>query len=152
MAALIFGLIASLAAVFSILFAARQTRELARQTVLNNGISAASAVHNSLDRLHAIDSMLFQNPEYIPYFYAGRPVPHDDEEERLRVLTLANMFADSLDYGLLIKSLAPETDNYECWNEYVEGMLVNAPAIRFVVSRHPTWWPSLSHHFPNITP
>lgn len=96
--------------------------------------------------------MLFQNPEYIPYFYAGRPVPHDDEEERLRVLTLANMFADSLDYGLLIKSLAPETDNYECWNEYVEGMLVNAPAIRFVVSRHPTWWPSLSHHFPNITP
>ncbi|WP_159088294.1 hypothetical protein [Streptomyces sp. 303MFCol5.2] len=151
MAALTFGLIASLAAVLSILFAARQTRELARQTVLNNGISAASAVHNSLERLHAIDSMLFENPQYIHYFYAGCPVPHD-EEERLRVLTLANMFADSLDYGLLIKSLAPETDNYECWNEYVDGMLANAPAIRFVVSQHPTWWPSLSHHSPNITP
>lgn len=151
MAALIFGLIASLAAVFSILFAARQTRELTKQTMLNNGISAASAVHNSLDRLHAIDSMLFENPQYIPYFYAGESLPHTGDD-RLRVLTLANMFADSLDYGLLIKSLAPETDNYECWDEYVEGTLASAPAIRFVVSQHPTWWPSLTHRFPDITP
>ncbi|WP_143658764.1 hypothetical protein [Streptomyces sp. IMTB 2501] len=151
MAALIFGLIASVAAIFSILFAARQTRELAKQTMLNNGISAASAVHNSLDRLHAIDCMLFENPQYIPYFYAGHSLPRT-ESERLRILTLANMFADSLDYGLLIKSLAPETDNYECWDEYVEGMLANAPAIRFVVSQHPTWWPSLTNRFPDISP
>jgi hypothetical protein len=151
LAALIFGLIASTAAVLSILFAARQTRELARQTKINNGIAAASAVHNSLDRLHGIDTMLFENPQYIPYFYAGHALPAT-EAERLRVLVLANMFADSFDYGLLIKSLAPETDNYECWDEYVEGMLTNAPAIRFVVSRHPTWWPTLTHRFPDITP
>jgi hypothetical protein len=151
LAALIFGLIASLAAVLSILFAARQTRELARQTKINNGISAASAVHNSLDRLHSIDSMLFENPQYIPYFYSGSPLPQAGAE-RLQVLILAEMLADSLDYGLLIKSLAPETDNYDCWDEYVEGMLENAPAIRFVVSRHPTWWPSLTEHFPDITP
>ncbi|MEU5955489.1 hypothetical protein [Streptomyces sp. NPDC047525] len=150
MAALIFGLIASLAAVLSILFAARQTRELARQTNINNGISAASAVHNSLDRLHGIGSALFENPQYIPYFYAGSSLPQE-EAERLRILVLAEMFADSLDYGLLIKSLAPETDNYDCWDEYVAGMLESAPAIRFVVSQHPTWWPTLTQRFPNIT-
>ncbi|GAA2578692.1 hypothetical protein GCM10010304_19930 [Streptomyces roseoviolaceus] len=95
--------------------------------------------------------MLFENPQYIPYFYARSPVPQE-EAERLRVLVLAEMFADSLDYGLLIKSLAPETDNYDCWDEYVAGMLENSSAIRSVVSQNPTWWPTLTQHFPDVTP
>lgn len=144
---LIFGIIASVAAIFSILFSAWQIRQLTRQTAINNGIAAASAIYNSIERLHNVGTLIFEHPQLNQYFFHGAAMP-EPGPEREQVLTLANMFADALDYGLMIKSLAPETGEYDCWDHYVAGMFASSPVIRRVVSDHPSWWPTLAPHLP----
>ncbi|MGW5285177.1 hypothetical protein ACWERI_38030 [Streptomyces collinus] len=147
MSNLIFGIIASAAAVFSILFSAWQIRQLTRQTVITNGIAAASAIYNSVERLHNVGTLIFQHPHLNKYFFHGAPMP-DPGDEKEQVLTLAHMFADALDYGLMIKSLAPGTNEYDCWDYYVAGMFASSPAIRQAVLDHPSWWPTLAPHIP----
>ncbi|MFG3720543.1 hypothetical protein ACGF8D_22340 [Streptomyces massasporeus] len=151
MSTLIFGIIASAAAVFSILFSAWQIRQLTQQTAITNGIAAASAINNSVERLHNIGTLLFQHPQLNRYFFHGADVPGHGEE-REQVLTLAHMFADALDYGLMIKSLAPGTSEYDCWDHYVAGMFATSPAIRQVVLDHPSWWQVLAPHLPEPSP
>ncbi|MFK0018032.1 hypothetical protein [Streptomyces sp. NPDC090798] len=151
MSALIFGVIASAAAVFSILFSARQIRQLTQQTAVTNGIAAASAIYNSVERLHNVGTLIFQNPRLNRYFFHGAAVP-EPGDEREQVLTLAHMFADALDYGLMIKSLAPGTGAYDCWDHYVTGMFASSPAIQQIVLDHPSWWPTLAPHLPAPSP
>ncbi|WP_158708277.1 MULTISPECIES: hypothetical protein [unclassified Streptomyces] len=151
MSTLIFGIIASAAAVFSILFSAWQIRQLTQQTAITNGIAAASAINNSVERLHNIGTLIFQHPQLNQYFFHGAAMPGPGEE-REQVLTLAHMFADALDYGLMIKSLAPGTSEYDCWDHYVAGMIATSPAIRQVVLDHPSWWPTLTPHLPEPSP
>ncbi|GGS93573.1 MULTISPECIES: hypothetical protein [Streptomyces] len=151
MSALIFGIIASAAAVFSILFSAWQIRQLTRQTVITNGIAAASAIYNSVERLHNVGTLIFQHPQLNKYFFNDAPVPGPGDEKE-QVLTLAHMFADALDYGLMIKSLAPGTSEYDCWDHYVAGMFASSPALRQVVLDHPSWWPTLAPHLPEPSP
>ncbi|MER7753691.1 hypothetical protein [Kitasatospora sp. NPDC097643] len=145
MSALIFGVIASAAAVFSVLFSAMQIRELGRQSAINNGIAAASAIHSSVERLHNVAGLIHHQPRLYKYFFGGSAVPAGGEECD-QVMILATMFADALDYGLMIKSLAPGVGTYECWDDYTTGILRSSPAVRLVVSQNPTWWPSLSDH------
>ncbi|MFI6032789.1 hypothetical protein ACIBBD_01145 [Streptomyces sp. NPDC051315] len=147
MSTLIFGIIASAAAVFSILFSAWQIRQLTQQTAITNGIAAASAINNSVERLHNVGTLIFQHPQLNRYFFHGAAVP-EPGDEREQVLTLAHMFADALDYGLMIKSLAPGTSEYDCWDHYVAGMFATSPAVRQVVLDHPSWWPTLAPHLP----
>ncbi|MET7718254.1 hypothetical protein [Streptomyces sp. NPDC005407] len=151
MSTLIFGIIASAAAVFSILFSAWQIRQLTQQTAINNGIAAAAAINTSVERLHGIGMLIFQHPHLNRYFFHGADVP-EPGEEREQVLTLAHMFADSLDYGLMIKSLAPGTSRYDCWDHYVADMFATSPAIRQVVLDHPSWWQVLAPHLPEPSP
>ncbi|MGX6745651.1 hypothetical protein [Streptomyces peucetius] len=148
---LIFGSIASAAAIFSIMFSAWQIRQLTQQTAITNGIAAASAIYNSVERLHNVGTLIFEHPQLNQYFFHGAAVPADGHE-REQVLTLAHMFADALDYGLMIKSLAPGTGEYDCWDHYVAGMFASSPAIRRVVSDHPSWWPALAPHLQVTSP
>ncbi|MFF3641948.1 hypothetical protein [Streptomyces sp. NPDC002564] len=152
MGTLIFGIIASAAALATILFSALQTRTLIQQAEVNNGISAASAIYNSIERLHSIGSLLFQDPDIVKYFHEGAPVPPEGDEKRARVLIIARMYADCMDYGLMIKDLAPEAGAYDCWNTYVEGRLASSPAIAFVVSKDRAWWPTLASSVRHLLP
>lgn len=152
LAALIFGLIASVAAILTILFSALQTRALSRQTAISNGISAASAIYNSIERLHNIGNLVYQDPDLGKYFHEGAPIPAEGSVKRNKVLILAHMYADCLDYGLMIKGLAPEAGSYDCWDAYAEGRLASSPAIRLVVSENPAWWPTLVSHMRDALP
>ncbi|MFG2962281.1 hypothetical protein ACGFZS_03255 [Streptomyces sp. NPDC048288] len=152
MGTLIFGIIASAAALATILFSALQTRSLIQQTEINNGISAASAIYNSIERLHNIGSLLFQDPGIVKYFHEGAPMPPEGDEERARVLIIARMYADCMDYGLMIKNLAPEVGAYDCWDAYVQGRLASSPAITYVVSKDRAWWPTLASCVQHLLP
>ncbi|MCX4823209.1 hypothetical protein OG883_25640 [Streptomyces sp. NBC_01142] len=141
-----------MAAILTILFSALQTRTLSRQTAISNGISAASAIYNSIERLHNIGNLLYQAPHLAKYFHEGAPIPAESSTERTQVLLLAHMYADCLDYGLMIKGLAPEAGAYDCWDTYAEGRLSSSPAIVFVLAQHRSWWPTLVSHMQHALP
>jgi len=142
----IFGVIASVGVVASLLLSAWQTRELAHQTATSNGIAAASAMYNGIERMHHIDDLIFQRPETNACFYEGADLP-TDELEKSRVLALARMLADTIDYGLMITALIPETDNYEGWRDFALRVRETSPALVQLVGAHEPWWPALVAHW-----
>lgn len=144
--AYLFGVITSLGVIASLLFSAWQTRELTRQTAINNGIAGAAAGYNSLERLHAVDSFIATHPWLYNHFYGGAPIP-DDPEQRARVLALVNMFADSIGYGLMTTTLAPAIQGYEGWREFALSVRSGCPALVQAVGANPGWYPTLAAHW-----
>lgn len=142
----LFGVIASIGVVASLLISTWQTRELARQSAINNGIAGASAMYNGLERLHYIETFMATAPELHAYFYGGADLP-TQEEARARVLTVTRMLADALDYGLRITTLNPEMERYEGWRDFALALRASSPALVHVVEEHPEWWTVLSAHW-----
>ncbi|MDX3578382.1 hypothetical protein [Streptomyces sp. FL07-04A] len=54
----VFGLIASIGVVVSLLVSSRQARELTRRTSINNVMAGVSAMYNGMERLHHIDTLV----------------------------------------------------------------------------------------------
>ncbi|WP_405523458.1 hypothetical protein OG426_09620 [Streptomyces canus] len=142
----LFGVIASIGVFSSLLLSAWQARELARQTAINNGIAAASAIYNSIERLHQVDGLIAADPLIDAYFYGGRGLPSETESQA-RVLVIARMLADTIDYGLMITALIPDTGSYEGWRDYALEMRRSSPALVHMVNAHPSWWPALVGHW-----
>ncbi|MFJ1975540.1 hypothetical protein ACIO93_43905 [Streptomyces sp. NPDC087903] len=142
----LFGGIASIGVISSLLVSAWQARELARQTATNTGIAAASAMYNSIERLHYVDGCIAADPSIGTYFYGGRSLP-SEADSRAHVLVIARMLADTLDYGLMITKLIPDTGSYDGWRDYALEMRRSSPALVWVVRDHPSWWPALVGHW-----
>ena len=96
--------------------------------------------------LDAVLSNFLQYPELRPYFYHGVDERSLDDESRLRVETLAEIFADVLEGALFTTTLHPETDSYDDWAHYSRDVLVQSPCLRRMISEHSTWW-SLLYDF-----
>ncbi|QUC62986.1 hypothetical protein IOD14_43025 [Streptomyces sp. A2-16] len=142
----IFGVIASIGVVASLLVSAWQTRELTRQTAINNGIAGATARYNGLERLHYVESFIAAEPELHGYFYGGLELPAEGNE-RWRVLNLLRMLADTVDYGLMVNDLNPEIRSSDGWQDYALLLRASSPAFVYVVNEHPNWWAALSGHW-----
>lgn len=144
--AYVFGVIASIGVVASVLVSAWQTRELARQTAINNGIAGATARYNGLERLHYVESFIVSDPGLHAYFYEGAELPTEGNE-RWRVLNLLRMLADTVDYGLMVNELNPEIRSSDGWRHYALLLRASSPAFVHVVNEHPEWWVALSAHW-----
>ncbi|MCX5048262.1 MULTISPECIES: hypothetical protein [unclassified Streptomyces] len=142
----IFGVIASMGVVVSLLVSAWQTRELSRQTAINNGVAGAAAIYNGMERLHHIEGMIAAQPEMYDYFYGSADLP-TEETVRARVLVLTGMLADTVNYGLMINALNPELKGYGGWRAFALRLRESSPALVHVVTEHPLWWPALSAHW-----
>ncbi|MFF5881929.1 hypothetical protein [Streptomyces sp. NPDC012589] len=142
----LFGLIASVGVVASLLVSAWQTRELTRQTVISNGVAGATAIYNGMERLHHIEGQSAARPELHAYFFEGGEPPAE-EEVRTQVLVLARMLADTVNYGLMINTLNPELKGYNGWRGFALMLRDSCPALVATVNEHPTWWPALSGHW-----
>ncbi|MEV5530562.1 hypothetical protein [Streptomyces prunicolor] len=142
----LFGVIASVGVVASLLVSAWQTRELTRQTTINNGIAGATARYNGLERLHYVETFIAAEPELHAYFYGGVELPADGIE-RWRVVNLLRMLADTVDYGLMVNELNPEIRSSDGWRDYALLLRASSPAFVHVVNEHPEWWVELSAHW-----
>ncbi|TDB75585.1 hypothetical protein [Micromonospora sp. KC723] len=128
--------------VVSLCFSAVQTREVARQSRINNGIGSAAALMEMNNVSRAWHDRLLENPSLRPYFFDGRPcAPHHDD--RQSVLTLAELLADVLECELQVAALLPDFHFAHSWYEWPAHMLKQSPVLAEVVECHPEWWPAL---------
>jgi hypothetical protein len=142
----IFGVIASIGVVVSLLVSSWQTRELTRQTSINNVMAGVSAMYNGMERLHHIESLIAAEPWLYGHFYGSAPLP-DDEDQRARVLTIAGMFADVVDYGLVIAETNPDIKFYAGWRDFALSLRRTSPAMVHMVGEHPMWWAALNKYW-----
>jgi hypothetical protein len=119
-----------------------QTRAVARQTGISNGIAGSTALIENSASMREIFMLFIDRPELRPYFYDGKALPHRTSQ-RYRVLSIAEMFSDTLEAGLLVTRLTPAAESYEDWFSYCHDMLKSSPALVFMVHSHPAWWPHL---------
>jgi hypothetical protein len=135
-----FGVVASLA------FVAFQARQLVKQTRLSNGLALLGARYNSLERLHAAQTFLIENPSLRQYFYSGVTPPDPSTDTGARVHLAAEMVADAADYGLMALEIAPPLAGYEGWRDYAQFLANNSPVVRQVVADHPAWYVRLTQY------
>jgi len=136
-------LVGTVGVIASLLFAGLQSREIARQTRIQNAIAGAGGKVSTNDLLHSILRIFVDHPELRSYFYDGRSVP-TDETTRGRVLTVAEMFADVFDTALLTTSLIDATDSYESWRQGATYFMRQSPALAAIVNDHGEWFPNLT--------
>jgi hypothetical protein len=134
------AVIAALAATASAAFATRQIKYQARQTEQANSLTATSELRGVFDSLHRVHGYLIEYPYLRACFYDGDDGHQLDEDSRIRLMTIAEMFADVLDDGLFTSKLHPATLSYEQWIDYALEILRQSPALRKCVSAHPFWW------------
>nr|MDT0657646.1 hypothetical protein [Micromonospora sp. DSM 115978] len=128
----------------SLCFSAVQTREVAKQSRINNGIGSAAALMEINNLSRAWHDRLLENPSLRSYFFDGKPsAPHD--ADRPAVLTLAELLADVLECELQVASLLPDFHFAHSWYQWPAHMLTRSPVLVEVVERHPAWWPALHH-------
>ncbi|MER7576091.1 hypothetical protein [Streptomyces sp. NPDC126514] len=142
----IFGVIASIGVVVSLLVSSWQTRELARQTSINTGVAGVSAMYNGMERLHHIEGLIAAEPWLYGHFYGGASLP-DDENQRARVLTIAGMFADVVDYGLVITETNPDIKFYAGWRDFALSLRRTSPAMVHLVGERSAWWAALNKYW-----
>lgn len=126
----------------SLCFSALQTREVAKQSRINNGIGSATALLEINNVSRAWHDRLLEDPSLRPYFFDGKP-SSPDGAERPSVLTLAEVLADVLECNLQMASLLPAFDFAHSWHHWPAHMLEQSPTLAEVVESHPEWWPTL---------
>jgi hypothetical protein len=92
--------------------------------------------------LREIITLFIDRPDLRPYFYGGKALPRR-EVQRNRVLSVAEMFGDALEDGLVVTRLVPAAESQEDWVGYCRDMLKSSPALAQSVRSHPRWWPQL---------
>ena len=131
--------VSGISVVLSLLFVARQTRELARQTKLNNRIGTLGSMHDSLEMLHEIQAIFTDKPELRSYFYDAKPCPSRGRR-REALINIAEMLADTIDYGLMVVKLMPGTEEYAGWVHYALSMVQSSPTLRDHINENPEWY------------
>jgi hypothetical protein len=128
--------------IISVSLLAWQSRAVAQQTRINNAIASTSVLSNTTSSLRELLSLFVEHPELRPYFYESRKVPVRGHN-RVRILTVAEMFADVLEEGLSANSIMPTKRVDEEWPLYCTYLLSVSPALNEVLRQYPDWWRSI---------
>lgn len=98
-----------------------------------------ASVHQSItDSMLEIDRLFFENPRYRRYFYDGVEPP-TEEDERTRVVALAEMLLDFVE-NCLVQEDRLGGEMAEDWREYAVEMLDTSPAMCALRAEHVGWW------------
>jgi hypothetical protein len=135
--------VSAIGVVASMLFIAWQVREGAHQRRISNAIAGSSGLRSCLEFLQSVERVFIDKPELRPYFHDGKRCPRDGDTRQL-VETVANMYADALEVGLLTNQKIQATDSEDDWTDYCTYMLGMSPTLALIVCAHPKWWPSLA--------
>jgi hypothetical protein len=144
----VLGLVGAVSVVISLLFVGWQTRELAKQTRLNNAIGVTSTFQGSAELMSAVHAPILANPLLRPYFYEGKRCVDGDDQQPL-ILTVAELMADAAEYGLMAAKQVPGATS---WTNYPKFLLAASPSLREVVAEHSDWWPELAGLMASVRP
>jgi hypothetical protein len=133
--------LSGISVVLSLLFLARQTSELARQTKLNNRIGTLGGMSDALERLHSVQGIFTNKPGLRPYFYEGKQCPQHGRRQG-ELLNIAEMLADAIDHTLNVVDLMPNRPEDEGWRNYAVFMVESSPVLRSVLNYHLDWFPA----------
>ncbi|MEE3920257.1 hypothetical protein V2I01_24870 [Micromonospora sp. BRA006-A] len=92
----------------SLCFSAVQTREVAKQSRINNGIGSATALMEVNNLSRAWHDRLLENPPLRAYFFDRKPSAPTDTDRSV-VITLAELLADVLECELQVAGLLPDS-------------------------------------------
>lgn len=134
------GVVATAGVIISLLFVGWQTRELSKQTRINNAISITSAYGSCAELMNNVHGPILANPDLRAYFYDGKLCDADNKDRQL-VLTVAELFADTAEYALMTAKHVRDASPFTC---YPSDLLQSSPSLRDAVTAHPAWWPELA--------
>jgi hypothetical protein len=112
-------------------------------TKVANAIAGSTVLHDSSSTLRDILTLFVEHPELGAYFYEGKPCPRRTQQ-RARVLSMAEMFADTLEDGMVCHRLVPTTESLEGWTGFCRDMLASSPTLYGLVEQHHLWRPQLN--------
>jgi hypothetical protein len=139
-------LIGSIGVILSLLLIARQTRQLTEQTKISNEVGSTEAAYSALERIHQISHIMIDDPKIQQYFHENKALPAE-KIERARIMMVAQMLADTIDYGLMVCDLRSHMKDYQGWPDFAVSSMSTSPALRQVIQDHPEYWPRLSRHW-----
>jgi hypothetical protein len=128
--------------IVSLMFLAQQTKAVSEQVRASNVINGTNGLDTCLNNVREIYFKMLEFPGMRAYFYDDKPCP-DEDEERERVLIMAEMLADALETGLMATRRIQETESFDDWRDYCRFLLEHSPAMRSTIVEHPKWWPEL---------
>lgn len=131
------GLVATIALL------AWQSRAAAKQAEVANAIAGATVLFTCTASLHEVLRLFVQQPELRAYFYAGAPCPTHGLE-RDRMITIAEMLADTLEDGLVAHRLVPASESETDWIGYCRQMRSSSPTLDMIIDENVEWWPQLA--------
>jgi hypothetical protein len=126
----------------SLLFAGWQTRELVRQTRLQNAIADSSGDREMLVMLQSVMLHIVDQPHLRAYLFDRKPLPPEGEA-RAQALSLAEAMADVLGSALRSSTLVA-TSSHHAWLDYAKHLLRSSPSLVAVIDEHPLWWRKLA--------
>ncbi|RNH98549.1 hypothetical protein EEZ25_25900 [Micromonospora aurantiaca] len=138
----ILGFVSLMLVAVSLCFSAVQTREVAKQSRINNGIGSATALMEVNNLSRAWHDRLLENPPLRAYFFDRKPSAPTDTDRPV-VITLAELLADVLERELQVAGLLPDFRFAHSWHRWPAHMLEQSPVLAEVVESHPDWWPTL---------
>jgi hypothetical protein len=138
----ILAIIGGLGVIISVTFAGWQSREVAKQTRIQNALAGSTSLRETVNALHNALGKIVEWPELRPYFYEGKPCPREGET-RARVLMVAEMITDVAEHGLQTHGQVSATGPIEDWNDYVDFLLEKSPSIVSIIEEHSPWYPLL---------
>ncbi|WP_238011533.1 hypothetical protein KZZ52_33705 [Dactylosporangium sp. AC04546] len=144
----VLAVVGAIGVIASMVFAGWQSREVAKQTKIQNALAGSSSLTETLNALHNILGMMVDRPDLRPFFYDGIACPTDGPL-RNSVLTIAEMLADVAETGILVHYQVRTTASIEDWNDYVDFLLRSSPTVTSVIHSHPLWYPRLKERLPS---
>lgn len=86
-----------------------------------------------------IDRLFIERPELKPYFYGRKPLTHDDPEYN-RIMSVAELFVDFMDYVTVVEPALPEYE-WDSWKCYFRELLATSPALQQYWQEYGHWYP-----------
>lgn len=151
MLATVTSIVGLIGLVVTVALLAGQTRAAAKQSEVANAIAGATVLFTCTASLHEVLRLFVQEPEIRAYFYDGAPCPTQGME-RDRVVTIAEMLADTLEDGLVTHRLVPASESETDWIGYCRQMRSSSPGLDAIINENAEWWPQLARLTSGATP
>jgi hypothetical protein len=131
-------LIGTLAVVISVLVLAYQGRELAKHTQVANDLAGVETHRELMRHMKSITDVFIRFPELHAHYY-GTATTEPSADETVRLLTIAEQYADMLEAGMLTRRQLPSygTDFVGEWDDYAADCVAASPVLRSYVRAHP---------------
>ena len=141
------ALIGTIAVVVSVLVLAYQARELAGNTRIANEVAATQAHRDMLFHWKAVIDVFIEHP-HLHHLYFGETSQAPSATDAVCLDVIAEQHADWLNTALMtetqLRSLPTLYTNWAGgWQQFSVDAFAASPALRSIVRKRPTEWPTL---------